>query len=141
MRAHPDGEPAQILSGANNWSACRLNHRAAFIEIRGLAWRGHRRNGTYEGAIIDHDGNSPTAAYNGNGIDILGDDGSGTQRAHHIRVIDSVIFEFPGGGGGANLADHITWQGNTIFGGRVGVGVRHATGERVQCKRNRISSR
>jgi len=116
LRSSPDGVPAQIVSGPSNWSAVRMNHQAAFIEIRGLAWKGHRSKVTYAGAVADHDAASPSAAYNGNGIDILGDDGTGTQRPHHIRIVDNVIFEHPGGGGGATLADHVTWAGNTIFG-------------------------
>jgi len=117
LRAHPDGSPAQVLSHPANWSACRMNHKAAYIEIRGLVWRGNRANVNLAGAEADYEssgGGSP--AYNGNGIDVVGGGGSGTDRPHHIRVIGNRIHEMSGGGSGASNADYLTWEGNIIHG-------------------------
>ncbi|MCS6243846.1 MAG: right-handed parallel beta-helix repeat-containing protein [Opitutus sp.] len=118
LRAAPGQHP--ILRG-NGWDIVSLNHNAAYIELRGLDVHGYsadipRAAAMADGLLRKKDGQtySGDPRMNTNGLAL--DSRKGTEeggKAHHVRFINNIVREVPGGGISAIAGDHITVEGNT----------------------------
>jgi hypothetical protein len=119
LRAHPGHQP--VLRGTG-WNVIFLNPAASYIEVRGLRIRGYREAITLEQAMVDGTTTEKNgrpylggAYFNTNGISIdgrKGDERGG--KPHHLRLINNVVTDLPGGGISAIAADHVTIQGNVV---------------------------
>jgi parallel beta-helix repeat protein len=123
VRAFPGHQPLLTTTLATPaWNIVRLTHTAAYIEIRGLHMQGLNTIGNLQlsGAEADYALRSSTyhgsPTYNGNAGSAYGNTNPASTgaRPHHIRFIDNVVWDFPGGGLGAQEADYVTIAGNTV---------------------------
>jgi len=132
VRAFPGHTP--VIKNNGTFNAVLINSQAAYIEIRGLTIRGNAatinaltnpsglQRATDDGALQFVPGTSQNyfgnPLYNGNGISIDSRRNTAlvvppaSQRAHHIRILDNVVYENSGVGIGAIEADYITIAGN-----------------------------
>lgn len=128
------GEPARWITlrglpgqtpvlNSDGWNVIALNQDSAYIEIRGLTVRGNRSRLTIEQAeqnsasVKGADGKPvpPNPLYNTNGIGVDARQGTEAKRAHHIRIIDNLVYENAGGGISAINSDYNTIEGNRVF--------------------------
>lgn len=108
-----------VLRGTG-WNVIKLDHNAAYVEVRGFVVEGHSREITHEDALNDgltteRDGNRYLGdpRFNTNGISIDGREGTADGgKAHHIRIIENTVRHMSGAGISAIHADHITIEGN-----------------------------
>jgi parallel beta-helix repeat protein len=114
LRGHPAGPPPQIVSGSNTWAAIKMDHTSAYLEVRGLVVRGHRPNISLAAAEANYNA-AVLPAFNGNGIDADGRQGTGTRRPHHLRIIGNEVFDHCGGGISVIAGDYATVEGNTVY--------------------------
>ena len=90
-----------------------MDHTSAYLEVRGFIIRGHRPNISLAAAEANYNA-AVLPAYNGNGIDADGRQGSGPRRPHHLRIIDNQVFDHCGGGISIISGDYLTVAGNTV---------------------------
>jgi parallel beta-helix repeat protein len=88
IAAYPGHKPK--IKGTS-WAAVRLDG-AAYVEIRGF----------------EVEGADPKQNPSGSGI-------AATNRAHHIRLINNIIHDTPGTAIGAQYADYLYFESNTIY--------------------------
>lgn len=114
LRGHPAGARPQVVSGPATWAAIKMDHTSAYLELRGFVVRGLRPQISLAAAEANYDA-AVSPAFNGNGIDADGRQGSGTRRPHHLRIIGNEVFDHCGGGISVIAGDHVTVEGNTVY--------------------------
>ena len=100
LKAYPGHSPR--LETDNNNGCYAILIQASYIEVSGFDVAFTYNTGDPKG-------------WNGNGIGVRGD-GMPDKVAHHIRIINNKVHDFPGGGIETIWADYVTLEGNAVYG-------------------------
>jgi hypothetical protein len=98
----------------NGWQGIFFKPSAAYIEVSGFTIIGNNSNVSLAGALAQSTSN-PDPAYNGNCISADGRKGTATQRPHHLKILNNVIYSCGGAGVGTLQSDYLSISGNTIY--------------------------
>ena len=119
LRAHPDHKPVFRTTG---WDCIKIGQGTkdapstapgtGYVELRGLTIQGYAKD--VEAKYKDKSGKpEPETNGNGNGISFAGR--FQTNKPHHLRVADCIIFDCPGGGISAIQTDRVSIENNHTY--------------------------
>jgi parallel beta-helix repeat protein len=110
-RAYPGHKPKLK---ARNWVAIGVSG-AAYIWVDGFEIEGNRAELTYDYAYAERN-NQSNPITSGNGIAVAQKyQGNPPQYSHHVKVINNIVRDCPGGGIYTYNADYVTIEGNTVY--------------------------